>query len=280
MRSLSSASPDMGLIVVDNGSTDHSVDRIRRVVPQAVVLEMGENLGYVKGINAGISEALNSNPAYILVINNDATVTEPLVVTLIDALERHQKAGIAGPKILYYQSDRIWYGGGKYNSTLGFSTHTEMDEKDSVHEERITDFVTGCTMMVEAEVFREVGLFDEDFWMYVEDLDFCLRARDSGYRCIYVPSAVAHHKVSASMGRRGTNVMTPLRARLYARNMMILAFKRDTWRILPTFIGQLIIRLPYYFLLISLQNVEGALRSYLGGLVEGLNSVVGGEVDI
>lgn len=154
LHSLRSSMPNMDLIVVDNGSSDDSVAVIKREVPQVDILEMGENLGYVKGINAGIIEALARDSTHVLIINNDATVTDTLVEELLDSMDRNREAGLVGPKILYHGTNRIWYGGGKFNETWGFSTHPAMDEEDSVHEEKNTDFVTGCVMLVHTDVFK------------------------------------------------------------------------------------------------------------------------------
>jgi len=271
LRSLRRDLPSISLIVVDNASTDGSVESVGREFPEAEIIQMGENVGYVRAMNTGIRRALAAGAEYLLLINNDAVVRRGALPTMLSYLESNPSVGIVGPKILYHGTNIIWYGGGRYSATWGYSTHPGMDSPDSGDcTDTPTDFVTGCIMLVRAEVFDRIGLLDESFWMYVEDLDLCLRARDAGLEVVYLPSAVGEHKVSASVGVVGTNIMSPLRSRCYARNMMLLVLRRGTWRAYTSFIGQLAIRLPYYTVLIAVEGVRGSLRAYLRGMAQGL----------
>ncbi len=269
-------------VVVDNGSDPRSVESIRLSAPEARIIVLGRNEGYVRGANAGLREAMKSDFTHFLLINNDAFGEPGFVAQLLEGLARHSSAGIVGPKILYPDRRRIWFAGGEFNRTWGYSTHPLMDEEDrGTGEERKVDFVTGCVMLVRREGFEEVGLFDEDFEMYAEDLDLCLRAEEKGFESWYVPSAVAFHKVSSSAGIGGSNIMTPFRARRYARNMLLLIAKRMRGlRYLTCLLGQLIISLPYYSGLIAIQRSRGALGAYLGGVVEGMKFNVGGRARV
>ncbi|MGB9882114.1 MAG: glycosyltransferase family 2 protein [Methanomassiliicoccales archaeon] len=270
---------DITIYVVDNGSNGNDIDLIRREVPDAFVFEMGKNLGYVKGINFGISKAMESRPSFILVINNDAYGSRGFITELLKGMERHQNAGIVGPKILYPDGRRIWYAGGEFNEWLGYSRHPMMDSEDDGDQiDEKVDFVTGCAMLVRREVFEEVGLFDQDYDIYAEDLDFCLRAAERGYESWYIPSSVVYHEVSSSTGVAGSNLMTPFRAYHYARNMFILTSKRiKGGKFITCIIGQFAIRFPYYFFMIALQKIRGAYLAYIRGIIDGLKFVVGGR---
>lgn len=266
------------IIVVDNGSTDGSVELISREMPSIQIMKMDENLGYIKGVNRGISRALENGAQTILLINNDATIDHDAIDIMLEAAERRKEAGILGPKILYSGRNVIWFAGGRFNWRWGFSSHPGMDEADVTEDkEEKVDFITGCVMMVRREVFEEIGLFDEGYWMYAEDLDFCLKALIKGWESWVIPSAVAHHKVSASSGVKGSNVMTRMRSYYYAKNMLILV-KNIPWSkgSYTRLLGQVVVRLPYYTLQISLQGVKGGLRSYLRGMIDGFRVILRG----
>jgi GT2 family glycosyltransferase len=266
------------IIVVDNGSTDGSVELISRKMSSVQIMKMGENLGYIKGVNRGISRALDNGAQMILLMNNDATVDPDAIDKLLEAADGRKEAGILGPKILYYGRNVIWFTGGRFNWRWGFSSHPGMDETDiSGTEDEKVDFITGCAMLVRREVFEEVGLFDESYWMYAEDLDFCLKAFLKGWESWVIPSALAHHKVSASSGVKGTNVMTRVRSYYYPKNMLVLVKRLPMSEgSFTRLLGQFLVRFPYYSVLISIQGVKGGLISYLRGIIDGLRVILRG----
>ena len=272
-----------GVLQVTNAQTNASVLVIGatykkdikdlRKSPALDIIENGENLGYVKGVNRGITKVLERGATHVLVINNDAIARPGMVKGLLGSFARHNDAGIVGPKIFYFENkDILWFKGGHFNHSLGYSTHPFMDHPDDDdNADREVDFITGCVMMIKAETFRDLGLFDEDYEIYAEDLDFCLRAKERGIASWVIPSVAAEHKVSISTGVAGSNIMTPYRSYFCARNIPILLGKRMKGpRLLTCLIGQIIIRIPYYFMLISIQGEKGALRQFLKGYADGL----------
>ncbi|MDD1743003.1 MAG: glycosyltransferase family 2 protein [Methanomassiliicoccales archaeon] len=264
------------IIVIDNGSTDESATRIVSECPEAELHRMGRNLGYAKGANAGMTLALADRPDFIFFLNNDAVVGERSVLKLIEGLQRHPDCALAGPKILYYGTDRIWFAGGSYNHILGYSKHPGMDRQDDGGGiEGKVDFITGCASMVRRELIERIGGFDEDFNMYAEDIEYGFRAREAGFGSLYVPGAVVSHKVSSSTGVPGTNVMTPQRSFYYARNMILFVLKRIPWpERFTCFMGQFAISLPYYSAMIAMQRVKGGLGAYLRGIGSALKWAV------
>ncbi len=265
------------IIVIDNGSTDDSVARIASECPEAELHRMGSNLGYARGANAGLSLALVHHSDFVFFLNNDAVIGDQCLGKLIEALRRHPDCGLAGPKILYYDNDNIWFAGGSYNWLLGYSKHPGMDRPDDGGgTEGPVDFITGCALMVRADLVERLGGFDEDFDMYAEDIEYALRAREAGALSLYVPSALVRHKVSSSSGVPGSNVMTPRRSYLYARNMILLVLKRVPWpERFTCFLGQFAISLPYYSGMIAMQKARGGLRAYCGGILSALKWSVG-----
>ncbi|MDD1771908.1 MAG: glycosyltransferase family 2 protein [Methanomassiliicoccales archaeon] len=273
ISSILEGNPGTGIIVVDNGSHDGSVALFREKYPDLDIIENSENLGYVKGVNAGITLALNKGAEYVMTINNDAIAHPGMVSGLLYGMERHSDAGIVGPKIFYYGSgDIVWFKGGHFNRFLGYPSHPYMDKHDDgKNDDKKVEFITGCIMMVRTEVFRKLGLFDPDYEIYSEDLDFCLKAMDEGWASWVIPSVAAEHKVSTSTGVAGSNTMTPYRSYFCGRNMMILLGKRFKGaRLVTCLIGQVTIRMPYFFLLIIMQGEKGALKFFIKGFVSSL----------
>ncbi len=267
---------DNRVIVIDNGSNDDSATRIVAECPEVELHRMDANLGYAKGANAGMKLARERHPDFVLFLNNDAVIGDQCLVRLIEALQRHPECGLAGPKILYYDNDNVWFAGGSYNRLLGYSKHPGMDEPDDGDGiEGPVDFITGCALMVHGDLIERIGTFDEDFNMYAEDTEYCFRARAAGYRSLYVPSALVRHKVSSTSGVPGSNIMTPQRSYYYARNMLLLVLKRVPCpERFSCFLGQFLISLPYYSGTIAMQRVDGALRAYYRGIWSGLKWAV------
>jgi len=147
-----------------------------------------DNRGFAGGNNAGIKQALEKGADYILLLNNDTVIEPGFLKTLIEAGEGDKKVGILGPVIYEYKTDKIHFNGGKVNWL-----YTE-----SRHIAGVTDYITGACMLVKREVIEKIGLMDEDYFLYCEDVDWCLKARRAGYKCIVVPEAKIWHKVSSS----------------------------------------------------------------------------------
>jgi len=189
------------IVVVDNGSQDGSPERIRSAFPTIDLLVNPQNLGYAAAINIGIQRALEEGANWVFLLNNDTIVDAELLVELLNAGGAHPRVGVLSPKIYYYHDpERVWFAGGvrrRFPPGIGMLGHGRKDSP-AYHHPRKIDYATGCGMMVKAEVFRAIGLFDEAYFMYHEDLDFCERARQKGYECLYVPTAKMWHKVSAS----------------------------------------------------------------------------------
>lgn len=212
------------LVVVDNGSEDDSVAAIKQMFPEIIVIETGHNLGYAGGNNAGIRYALKNDTEYVLLLNNDTVVDEKLIEAFIKANTKLIKPAILGGKIYYHaQPDTLWYAGANWvPSKLDFE-HIGMGQKDGSAFDQLskTEYVTGCLMFVPAEIFHQVGLLDEGFFLIYEETDWCYRARKYGYECYYIPTAKIWHKVSASFGGSSS----PISEYFIARNRLLWARK-------------------------------------------------------
>jgi GT2 family glycosyltransferase len=196
--------PPPVIYVVDNGSTDGSVDALRRQYGERMVLIANErNLLYAGGNNVGIQRALADGCTHLLLLNNDTVVDGGMLRELLAASAVWGDAVLC-PKI-YYARDggkRLWYAGGWVNLARARSAHRGIREEDHGQYDRMeeTGWATGCALFGTRRVFETVGLLDESFQLYSEDLDYCLRARAAGFPSVYVPAAKVWHKVSAAIG--------------------------------------------------------------------------------
>jgi GT2 family glycosyltransferase len=220
------------IIMVDNASTDGSVALVRDRYPEVEIIENGSNLLFAEGNNVGIRRALEAGARYILLLNNDTEVDSRFAAAMLGPLRDEPGVGVVGPKILYFDDPRrIWYGGGDFYPVLGVPCHRNIRRVDgSFHDRRReTRYVSGCALLARREVFEDIGLLDPSYIMYCEDVDFCLRARRAGYRCLYEPDALVYHKVSASSG----GGMTPykLEHRLMSTYRLFARFRPLWWRI-------------------------------------------------
>jgi len=194
------------VVVVDNGSTDDSAKIIAENYSKVILILNKENLGFAGGSNVGIRYALDHGAEYIWLLNNDTVVAPDALFTMVAEIEKDPKIGITGSKIYYLSHPKkIWFAGGEIDWLNGTSHHTGMEEVDigKYDYTKEVDRVTGCSMLVRRDVCDKVGIFDEQFFIYVEEVDWCVRARKPGFKCIFVPSSVVYHKQSISVSRVG-----------------------------------------------------------------------------
>ena len=190
------------ILVVDNGSTDDSVGYIKLHYQNVEVLELEENLGYAKGCNAGF-KSINTKCNFVVFLNNDTIVDEQFLETLIEPLIQNQNVVQTVPKIYYMDHPKIiWYAGGRVNLWFGLIRHLGIRKTDSTVQSLadMTDYATGCCFCVRTGDFESIGMFDETYTMYSEDVDLSLRLRNTKRGVMFVPSSKVWHKISASLG--------------------------------------------------------------------------------
>jgi len=162
------------------------------------MLQNDTNLGFAAGCNVGMQYLLQKTFDLVLLLNNDTEIAPDCLEVLLEAAERHPAAAYGAT--IYEKAGRLWYGGGVLNPcTLEARHETNLISK----KPHSTDFVTGCCIMIRVEALHKLGILDERFFAYYEDLDWCLRARAAGERLIYAPGAKLHHDVSHSFRRVG-----------------------------------------------------------------------------
>jgi GT2 family glycosyltransferase len=198
--------PRLSLLVVDNGSTDDSVSRIGRDFREVAILRNSCNLGFAAGFNLGIRYALEHGAELVLVLNNDTWVDPSMLSLLVTAMDDPQLGAVSPVIYSAARPERIWSVGGRCHPLT-------VEWSDKRQDQRVTadwpafldrDYLVGCAILFRRELLERIGLFDEGFFMYYEDSDISLRARQAGFRLGIVRDARMWHKVAASSGGRNT----------------------------------------------------------------------------
>jgi GT2 family glycosyltransferase len=195
---------DTEVVCVDNGSTDGSVEAVRAAHPEVHVVENGRNLGFAGGNNAGLRHAFERGGQWAVLVNNDAVLAPDAIDRLRAAAAEHPAAGMLAGKVFFDQPpDRIWFAGQRFRPAFGYSGRPRgYGRRDGPRYRRAyrTDRAAGAFMAASRRVVDAVGPLDDDLFAYVEDVDWCCRARAAGFEIWFVPDALAWHRVSASTG--------------------------------------------------------------------------------
>jgi GT2 family glycosyltransferase len=250
--------------LVDNGSVDDSVQRLRETFPWLEIIENGKNLGFAPGNNVGIRHVLDLGAQNILLINNDIDADPDMLKHMVEHLK--SGVGIVCPAIYYFNNpDTIWSAGGKFNPLLLEMITSQRSSGFLTQEVIERDFMPSCAWLVQRDVFETVGLLDERFFLYYDDLDYCLRLRKMGYKILLVPQARLWHKVSQSSGGENKpreRYFMGLSSGLYFRKHMRF------WQVPFILPFRLVSALSWTFRLSRKKNMAG-IRSYWKGLSKG-----------
>jgi len=265
------------VIIVDNGSTDGSVevlrDRVRecnRVGGGSVeLISTAVNLGYAGGNNIGIQAALDRGADFVLLINNDVEVEPDCLARLCDVLDSGPEVGVAGPILLLPGSPAvIWAAGGDLShreNVTRLRGNGELLNGQYTRNEDV-DYLPGTVLLVRSAVFESIGMFDEEFFCYMEDVDFGRRVIEAGFRCRLVPAAVARHDASASTG----GGYTPARKYMSAVNSVRVLRRHPSLRGWAGCVVFDIAGLPLAFVNACLKGRPGAAWAKFVGIVDGL----------
>jgi len=192
------------VIVVDNGSKGNDAQVLEERFGDYVhLIRNDKNYGYTGGNNIAIRYVVdNSAPDYFLILNNDIIVAPDFLDQMIKSTKSDASIGIVGPKV-YYSSfpDHIQSVGGKVNMRTGQASLIGVKEIDAgqYNTRQEVDYVFGCCLLIKNEVIQKVGLFDESYFCYWDETDYCFRAREANYKVVCIPEAKIWHKASIKL---------------------------------------------------------------------------------
>jgi len=234
--------PNLEVIVVDNDSKDDSVKMVRELFPQCLLFQNQANLGFAAGNNSGIRLALDRGNDYVLILNNDTVIDENSLSALVERAESDRAIAAVHPKIYFSQpEDHIWFGGGRFSYWKGRNAIIGYKHQDCsvCNVPKEMGFLSGCALLVSRDAWQKVGGFDESLFFASEDVDWCLRARQAGYKLFYEPRAVIWHRESFTILQNNGNAG---KMYYYTRNPLVVMWKHGRWWHWLTF-------LPYHIAL-------------------------------
>jgi GT2 family glycosyltransferase len=197
--------PRIGVLAVDNGSTDDSRDLLQTALGDGRVLQLGGNLGFGTAVAQALATRMAAEADYVLLLHDDTVLAPDAVAGLVDAAERIEGVGVVGPKVLDWMEPATLRDIGLSTDQFGYPySPLEDDEIDQGQYDRIREvlFVSSCAMLVSKKAWARIGPPDERFPSGAEELDYCWRARVAGFRVLMTPRAVAHHRGASRRNER------------------------------------------------------------------------------
>ena len=231
--------PDLSVVVVDNGSREPVGELLARRAPAVEYLRSPENLGYAGGANLGIRRALARGADTVLLLNNDARL-QPGATAAARAVLQAGDVAVVGPKVLTREDPRrLWLAWGRitWRQSLVALCGADTPDGPEWNAQRDVEWIAGCAMWLSAAALARVGLLDEAFFAYHEEVDWCTRARRAGLRVVYCPGAVVTH---TGRGTAGSERSVRVRTYFAARNTILFARKHAgaaQWLKLAAFLG-------------------------------------------
>jgi len=233
LQSLIKAYPKINIVVVDNASTDNSLQSIISLrYEKLTVIKNKKNMGFAKGANIGIKFALKKGAERVLLLNPDTEVNKGFLEPLL-----LNKADIVSPIIKFKRKGQWVYDfGGKINRWLGRSYHIEdfhlggvmASLRSACHHPRCLpiDYISGCCMLIRRKVFDKIGLLDEKYFLFFEDVDFCLRAKKAGLKIALEPKSMILHKLSEGKEKSLKYMYHLLKSNLIFINTWLPVYRR------------------------------------------------------
>jgi GT2 family glycosyltransferase len=197
LESLSvSTYPNLSIMVLDNASTDGSVESIEVLYPETQVVALTENKGYAGNNNVGVELAIQHGADWIYVLNEDTLQAPDCIGRLVEAGQSDSRVGIVGPMVYHHDEPDVIQSAGGIMDGLWRSWHAGQNQKDQGQfpEVRPVQWVSGCALMIRRETVQQVGVIDERFFYYQEEIEWCLRSRQAGWKILHVPKAKLWHK--------------------------------------------------------------------------------------
>ena len=253
------------VIVVDNGSSDGSIELLETVFPEVRLIRLDHNTGFSVAVNKGIETCVGP---WLLLLNNDMEVAEDCLEKLRLAVEYYPHFDVFALKMMNFHARQLIDGAGDavLRGGVGYRVGTMEEDGEEYQKNRETFGACAGAALYNKSYFDKVGLFDADFFAYLEDVDLNMRARRHGLRCMFIAGAKVYHIGSASSGSK----INPLTVRLSTRNNIYILVKNYPLRLFFQFLPAIIIyQLAWLLFCIK----KGMLLPYVTGLFEGLRTL-------
>ena len=265
------------IILVDNEYSEKSLIELKNKYNELIVFKEKNNLGFAGGNNIGIRYALENDYDYIMLLNNDTEVKENFILPLVERMEKNLFLAAVQPLILNFSNKSIiWNAGGKLNKFLGLTSTRLNNNKlnSSIVFDDYTDWISGCCILIKSEILTKVGLLDEKFFNYYEDVDWSLRMKNLGYDLGFVKeSIIYHHGSSSSKNKKNKEGVISSKIHYFnIRNHILLLKKHKN---LFNFFGIVffqIIKITSYIFYFLIRFRFNKLTMVLKGLKHGLNN--------
>ncbi|HLW19003.1 MAG TPA: glycosyltransferase family 2 protein [Cyclobacteriaceae bacterium] len=264
--------PHYQVILVDNGSTDDSLNKLKGLFPEVVFLTSSINLGFTGGNNLGISHALEKGFQFVLLLNNDTLVEEDFLEPMVRHLLATPSCAAVQP-LIYFVHDRkkLWNAGGNYSKWWGNSA-TSYKIKDA-EQPYATDWITGCAILLKSSSIERIGLLDNAYFAYHEDVDWSLRLRKAEMTLAVVPKSKIYHVAGASSTSKTAGKEGFLDPKVHFLNVRNQLFQLRKYALFPyaltawPYNAAKILGLMGYFVL---KRRWGKLNATLDGVKEGI----------
>ena len=263
--------PNYEIVVVDNGSTDGTVELLKEKFDNKItIIENKKNLGYADGFNSGIYYAFKKDAEYMLILNNDTKIDPDALIELVKVAENDSKIGFVSGKVYNYNDpNRIQTVGKGTDPIKLVGPHVGAGEIDNGQYDEIKEyeFIDDVFLLVRKEVIEKVGGYDPNFFLYWEETDWCARVRKADFKIFYTPDAKIWHKGSMSSGG-GTN---PLNTYYMARNKYVFIKRNGTNQQFKRFVLKLFfVDIPKTMITRLVKAKLSILFGYLKGNVSGI----------
>jgi GT2 family glycosyltransferase len=214
---------------VDNGSADDSLKLLRSKYTSVEVVELKKNYGFAGGVNAGIKHAIENGAEYVALLNNDALADKNWLKKLKDNMDKNPRSGIVTSKILN-EDGKFLDSSGEFFSIWGLPFPRGRKETDiNKYDEDTAVFgASGGASLYRVKMLKEIGLFDENFFAYYEDVDLSFRAQLAGWKVAYAPEAIVYHKIGATSSK-----VPDFATYQTLKNLPMLMWKNVPWRLMP-----------------------------------------------
>lgn len=261
------------IVVVDNKSTNESLSELKKI-EGITLIQASENAGFSAGNNIGIKYAIKNKSEYILLLNNDTIITKNSINKMFLELKKHTDIEIISARIMYWDNKNlINCCGGEIDYFKGTAViYGKGKEYKEVNQEfTYTKFVTGCCMLMKTSLVEEIGFLPEEYFMYYEDVDFCAKVQQKGYKIGVCLSSIIYHKESAASG----GGESPFAIEWNTRNRIIFINKYKCYGILTKlffYSTRIIVGIKY-----KLKHKGESLKALKKGIIEGRKFIKNGK---